>query len=146
MGLPERGDLLRALDEMLTNDERPALFLVAVHGLEGLALRHGEEAVAAMREIVGRLGRLTRSNDQLAVLSNGVFALAGPGIERTDTAVLIDRLRGVFALPVEVGEQLVSFPVTAGIAHHVDGIDSARLLAEAEADLDRRLRQRQRSS
>jgi GGDEF domain-containing protein len=141
-GLPGRSELVERLSAMLADDVSPALFAVAIHGYAELAESHTAEADAAMREVTARLGRLVRASDVLAVLSPGVFALAGPGVGHTDTAILIERVQGAFALPVQVGPEAVSFPVTAGIAHPSVGIDGDSLVAEAEADLHRRLEQR----
>jgi len=137
-GLPDRRELIATVDEMLTEVERPALFAVAVSGYGPLAEANPAEAEEAMREAARRLGRFVRANDLLAVLAPGVFALAGPGVEHTDVDVLLERVRGVFALPVELGDHVVSFPVTIGIAHPVAGVRAEDMVAEAEADLRRR--------
>ena len=92
-----------------------------------------------MREVGSRLSRLVRSNDVLAVLDPGVFALAGPGVEGEDAEVVLERIRGVFAMPVEVGDTMVSFPVTVGDAHFAPALGAADMVAAAEADLARRL-------
>lgn len=138
-GLPDRHELTASVAEMLAGKERPALFAVSVDGYGSLSDEGPAEAASALREVADRLHRLVRSNDVLGVLSPGVFALAGPGVERTDEAVLRERLRGVFALPVAVGDTVVSLPVTVGVAHHCAGVSAEGLVAEAEADLERRL-------
>lgn len=141
-GLPGRTELVERLAAMLAAGGQPALFAVAIHGYEALTDRHTADADAAIREVTERLGRIVRSSDLLALLSPGVFALAGPGVERTDTDVLFERVQGAFALPVQVGSDAVSFPVTAGIAHPGVGVGAEMLVAEAEADLRRRLDRR----
>ncbi len=138
-GLPDRDELTETLSEMLTERERPALFAVSIDGYLALAADHPIEAEVAMREIGSRLSRLVRANDMLAVLSSGVFALAGPGVETADNDVLLDRIRGVFALPVEIGGDAVSFPITVGIAASASGVGAADMILAAESDLQHQL-------
>ena len=138
-GLPDRAELVVTLEEMLAEDERPSLFVVAVTGFAELSAAGPVEAAAAMREVARLLGRLVRATDVLAVLGGGVFALASPGVEHSDLDVLLERVRGVFALPVQVGPHAVSLPVTVGTALPVAGSTAHSMIGEAEADLRRRL-------
>lgn len=137
-GLPDRITLTTTLTEMITKGEEPALFAVAMDGYDELAGQQPAGAEAAMREVGTRLSKLVRSNDVLAVLGPGLFALAGPGVEEADTEVVLDRIRGVFAMPVEVGGEVVSFPVTIGIAPYVHNASADEVVVVAEADLSRR--------
>jgi GGDEF domain-containing protein len=138
-GLPDRGELTETLSEMLKERERPALFAVSIDGFGGLAAQHPIDAEVAVREIGSRLSRLVRANDMLAVLSPGVFALAGPGVETADAEVLLDRIRGVFALPVEVGGDALSFPITVGVAPSHREVGAVEMIEAAESDLARQL-------
>lgn len=137
-GLPDRTMLTATLSEMISEGEKPALFAVAMDGYDELADQQPAGAEAAMREVGTRLSKLVRSNDVLAVLGAGLFALAGPGVEDADTEVVLDRIRGVFAMPVEVGGEVVSFPVTIGIAPYVHNSSADEVVVVAEADLSRR--------
>ena len=137
-GLPDRAKLIGTLAAMISEGEKPALFAVAMDGYAELADSHNAEAQAALREVGTRLSRLVRSNDVLAVLDRGVFALAGPGVEEADTEVVLDRIRGVFAMPLEIGGEVVSFPVTLGIAPFVDRASAEDMVSVAEADLSGR--------
>lgn len=138
-GLPDRRELTAALREMLGGNESPALFAVSVDGYSALVAERPAEADVAIREVVARLSRLVRADDVLAVLAPGVFALAGPGVEGGDTDVVVERIRGAFAMPVDVGGESVSFPVTVGVAHSADGAVATDMILAAEADLGRRL-------
>ena len=138
-GLPDRRELTAALREMLGGNEAPALFAVSVDGYRALVAERPAEADVAIREVVARLSRLVRADDVLAVLAPGVFALAGPGVEDGDTDVVVERIRGAFAMPVDVGGEAVSFPVTVGVAHPTDGAVATDMILAAEADLGRRL-------
>ena len=60
-------------------------------------------------------------------------------MEVEDTAVMLDRIRGAFAMPVEIGDDVVSFPVTVGVAHTAEGGAATDMILAAEADLRRRL-------
>ncbi|MGI9578091.1 MAG: GGDEF domain-containing protein [Microthrixaceae bacterium] len=137
-GLPDRTKLMETLVEMISEGEKPALFAVAMDGYDDLAAEQPAGAEAAMREVGNRLSKLVRSNDVLAVLGPGLFALAGPGVEEADAEVVLDRVRGVFAMPVEVGGEVVSFPVTVGIAPYVANTSADEVIVFAEADLSRR--------
>ncbi len=137
-GLPDRARLTDTLAEMISEGEKPALFAVSMDGYAALAEQQPAEAEAALREVGSRLSKLVRSNDVLAVLYSGVFALAGPGVEEADTEVVLDRIRGVFAMPLEIGGEVVSFPVTIGIAPFVDRASAEDMVSVAEADLSGR--------
>lgn len=138
-GLPGRGAVIERLDELLGGGRRPAVFAVAVSGFPELADRSPAAADSAARELAGRLSKLVRHSDLLAVLDPGVFALVSPGVEPTDGTILLERVQGAFALPVSIGEDAVSFPVTIGVAHGAHGNNADEVLSAAEADLRRRL-------
>jgi hypothetical protein len=78
----------------------------------------------------------------LAVLAPGIFVLVSPGVEPSDRPILLDRVQGAFALPVVVGGDSVSFPVTVGVAHGAHGMNAPGVLSDAESDLRRRLLER----
>lgn len=134
-GLPGRPVLLESLAEMIEAGESPGVFAISIDGFEDLPGNSGEAGARAMVELAGRLSRLVRSNDVLAVLAPGIFALAGAGVEQMDAAVVLERIRGVFAMPVEVGGHLVSLPVTMGVAHFGHSTSASGLLDSAERDL-----------
>jgi GGDEF domain-containing protein len=134
-GLPDRTNLTDTLAEMITDGERPALFAVSMDGYATLVDEQRGAAEAAMREVGSRLSRLVRANDLLAVLGPGRFALAGPGVEEADAEVVLDRIRGVFALPLEVGGDVVSFPVTVGTAAYQVGRSAQEMVTAAEEAL-----------
>ncbi len=140
-GLPDRRELVATLSEMLHEREHPTLFAVAIDGYRDLESTRGDDAKSALREVGSRLSLLVRSNDMLAVLSPGVFAFAGSGVEVTDTKVVLDRIRGVFAMPVDVGGDAVSFPITVGIAHSGPATTAGEMIDSAESDLRRQLGQ-----
>lgn len=134
-GLPDRPLLLENLAEMIAAGESPGVFAISIDGFEDLPGGEGNAGERAMAELAKRLSRLVRSNDLLAVLSPGVFALAGAGVAEIDAAVVRDRIRGVFAMPVEVGGELVSLPVTMGVAHSSEADSARELVTLAESDL-----------
>ena len=67
-----------------------------------------------------------------------MFALAGTGVEAGDADVVMDRVRGVFALPVEIGAEVFSLSINVGFAPAARGMNGAELVALAETDLLRR--------
>lgn len=120
---------------MIAAGESPGVFAISIDGFQDLPGSDVDAGERAMAELAGRLSRLVRSNDVLAVLSPGVFALAGAGVEQIDAAVVLERIRGVFAMPVEVEGELVSLPVTMGVAHSSEATSARELVALAERDL-----------
>lgn len=136
-GLPARGRLVSAIDEMITNGDEPSVFIVAVDGFEDTQLDDPDTATA-LREVASRLSRLVRSNDMLASPAPGVFALVGNGVESGDADVVMDRVRGVFAMPVEIGADVVSLAITVGFAPSARGLSGTELVQVAETDLRRR--------
>jgi GGDEF domain-containing protein len=138
-GLPGRDEVIDRLDELLGGGRRPAVFVVAIHGFPELTETERGVAEAVARELAGRLSLLVRHSDLLAVLSPGVFALVSAGVEPSDGTILLERVQGAFALPVVVGAETVSFPVTVGVAHGAHGMNAPGVLSDAESDLRRRL-------
>lgn len=134
-GLPDRPLLIENLAEMIAAGESPGVFAISIDGFADLPGSDVDAGEWAMAELAGRLSRLVRSNDVLAVLSPGIFALAGAGVEQIDAAVVLQRIRGVFAMPVEVDGELVSLPVTVGVAHYTEATSARELVALAELDL-----------
>lgn len=134
-GLPDRPVLLASLAEMIAAGDTPGVFAISIDGFEDLPGSGGDAGVRAMVELAGRLSRLVRSNDLLAVLAPGVFALAGAGVEQIDAAIVLERIRGVFAMPIEVEGESLSLPVTVGVAHFAEATSARELVALAERDL-----------
>jgi hypothetical protein len=137
--LPDRIQLVTAVDALLSEGDLPAIFTVAINGYSDV-LDDGPGASQALVEIADRLRMITRDDDVLALIAPGVFAFMGNAIEPVDASVIQQRLQGGFAMPVDLGDDVVSFPVTVGVAYAEHGITGARLLADAEADLRARMR------
>lgn len=134
-GLPDRPLLLENLDEMIAAGEAPGVFAIAIDGFDELPGEGVDAPERAMAELAGRLSRLVRSNDVLAVLAPGVFALAGAGVQQVAADVVLERIRGVFAMPVDLDGELVSLPVTVGVSHCAEGASARQLVDLAERDL-----------
>lgn len=131
--------LLESLGDMIGGGSVPAVFVVSADGFTELFEGRSATATAVMVELGGRLSRFVRSNDVLAVLGPGRFALGGSGVEEMDAAKVLERVRGIFAVPIEVDGEFVSLPITVGVAHGRGGTSAARLLATAESDLEAKL-------
>lgn len=140
-GLPSRETLVIELEKMSRGSSDAALLAVAIDGYSVLERDHGAGAEEAVREVARRLNRLVRAEDLLAVLSPGVFAVAGPGVRDDNVDVLLQRIRGAFAMPIEVGDGVVSLPVTVGVGYREPGGDGPSMLVAAELDLRHRLGQ-----
>ncbi len=143
-GLPDRSVLLEKLTEMIDSGESPGMFAISIDGFDDLP-RRGEAdggddvGMHAMTELAGRLSRLVRSNDILAVLAPGVFALAGAGVDQVEADAVLERVRGVFAMPVEVDGVMISLPVTVGVSHAEIAGSARELVDLAERDLQEKL-------
>jgi GGDEF domain-containing protein len=137
--LPDRIQLVTAVDALLSDGDLPAIFTVAINGYSDLLAKSGTSASQALIEIADRLRMITRDDDVLALIAPGVFAFMGNAIEPVDASVIQQRLQGGFAMPVDLGEEVVSFPVTVGVAYAESGITGSRLLADAEQDLRSRM-------
>lgn len=134
-GLPNRPGLVESLSEMISAGESPGVFAISIDGFDALSGADPHAGPRIMDELANRLTRLVRSNDVLAVLGPGVFALAGGGVEQMDAEVVLERIRGVFAMPVELDGELVSLPVTVGVAHCERASSPGQLVEQAEHDL-----------
>ncbi len=137
-GLPTRSRLVSAIDEMISEGDEPAVFVVSVNGFGTEDLESDPAIGRAFREVASRLSRLVRGDDVLASPSPGVFALAGSGIEAADTEILVERIRSAFALPTELGGDVVALSVTVGFTHADSNLDGLGLVEAAESDLTRR--------
>ncbi|MEZ5239128.1 MAG: GGDEF domain-containing protein [Microthrixaceae bacterium] len=142
IGLPDRSGLLAGLEELIAADASPVVFAISVDGFAEMLDGDGDPVDGLELELGARLSRLVRSNDVLASLGPGLFALGGGGIEEVDAAQLLDRVRGVFAVPIEVDGDFVSLPVTVGVAHFAPKMTGRALLEAAESDLAAKQRHR----
>ncbi len=137
--LPDRIQLVTAVDELVRDGDLPAIFTVAINGYRDLLAQNSASASDALIEIADRLRMITRDDDLLALIAPGVFAFMGNAIEPVDASVIQQRLQGGFAMPVDLGDEVVSFPVTVGVAYAQPGVSGSQLLADAEADLRSRM-------
>ncbi|MCB1270850.1 MAG: diguanylate cyclase [Microthrixaceae bacterium] len=139
LGLPDRHVLVASLEEMMDSGGEPVVFVMSVDGFDAMLDGREETTGALTRELGARLSRLVRSNDLLAVLDPGVFALAGVGIDQQDAAGMLERMRGVFAVPVELEGEFLSLSVTVGVSRSGRRTRGAALLEAAESDLASKL-------
>lgn len=147
---PDRSDVLDGLASLI-GDDRPdtggrpdlavAACVVAVDGHD--AMRELDEAGtdAAMGELSRRLDRLVRANDVLGRVGEDRLCL-GVRIAPGSAGVLVERVIGAAAMPIELGGDVVSLGVTVGVAFDEGAGPAAdragRLLAAAEHDVERR--------
>lgn len=161
MTLPDRDGVVDKLAAMLAarrrrvvptpgappSDRSSALLLIQVEGYHGLVGADPERREVVDGEITRRLDRLVRSTDVLGRTAGDRFVLAADGVAPSAVGVLVDRLRSAFAMPVPVGEGLVSFPVKVAIelAGPLDRVadpagHAAAMVERAEAELERQAR------
>lgn len=158
MASPDRAAVIEGLARLIGDgrprldrggETRAAACVIAVEGHAELDQLDPEGTEAAMEEIVGRLDGLVRTNDALGRIAPDRIVL-GVNIAPGVAGVLVDRIAGAAALPIEVAGQVLSLEVTVGIAFDSDdhGLSLRRaevLLDGAETEVDR-LRSRRRSS
>ncbi len=162
MGLPGRDILTERLDQLiatwtdaagrrlpvgrgstyLPEPAPPAIYAIGVDSYAHLAEVDEDLARDAMSEVTRRLDRLVRSSDVLGVLAPGRFGLAAASVAPSTAGVIMERMTGAVAMPLDLGGETVSLSVTIGVAFAFDGATAAELVAAAEADLDRPTRGR----
>ncbi len=113
----------------------PATVVVArvndVASLEDSA--SGSEAV--LSSVRARLQQLVRSSDVLVELDPGEFVMAVASASPGAGAALVDRARGVAALPIEVDGATLSLRVDVGVAVFDGALDDADVVIDsARAD------------
>jgi len=157
MGLPGRETLTERLDQLidawssasgrwtpaaggtphLTEPSPPAVYVIGVDGFDSLDARGPDASGDAMRELTRRLDRLVRSSDVLGRLAPDRFALAVAAVAPSAAGVIMERIAGAVAMPLDVGDDAWSLSVTIGVSFGIDGVRAAEMLRTAELDLER---------
>lgn len=157
MGLPGRDTLTERLDQLieawanaagqrtpassgpafLPEPTPPAVYVVGVDSYDELAAVDGAACAAAMGEVTRRLDRLVRSSDVLGLLQPGRFALAAASVAPSTAGVIMERIAGAVAMPLDLGAETLSLSVSIGVAFAFDGATATHMLSAAEADLQR---------
>ena len=162
MGLPGRDNLTERLDHLiatwtdaagrrqpgapgaahLPEPAPPAIYAIGVDSYDELAASDDALARYAMAEVTRRLDRLVRSSDVLGVLAPGRFGLAAASVAPSTAGVIMERMTGAVAMPLDLASETVSLSVTIGVAFAFAGASADELVAAAETDLDRPTRGR----
>lgn len=157
MGLPGRDTLTERLDQLiaawsdaagqrppvsssaafLPEPAPPAVYVIGVDSYEELARSDASSCEDAMADVTRRLDRLVRSSDVLGVLCPGRFALAASSVAPSTAGVIMERMAGAVAMPLDLGGQTLSLSISIGVAFAFDGATAAHMIAAAEADLAR---------
>lgn len=159
MGLPDRNEVAGHLDRMLerwnassaasmSNSEirerfkpepkPPAVYSIGLLGHDELYSMDAAGTDQALVEIKRRLDRLVRADDILGQVSDGQFLLAASAVAPSTAGVIMERVTGAVAMPLEIGGQPVSLAVEIGLAFAFDGASSESMIAAAEKDRQRR--------
>ncbi|MGB3410032.1 MAG: diguanylate cyclase [Microthrixaceae bacterium] len=159
MGLPDRNEVIGHLDRMLerwnangvvgdtgggTTDrfrpepKPPAVYSIGLLGHDELYSMDAEGTDLALIEITRRLDRLVRSDDLLGQVSPDQFLLAAASVAPSTAGVIMERVSGAVAMPLDIGGQPVSLSVEIGLAFAFDGASSESMIAAAEKDRTRR--------
>lgn len=159
MGLPDRNQVVWHLDKMLerwnadgvvadsgngTTDrfrpepKPPAVYSIGLVGHDELYSIDAEGTDLALIEITRRLDRLVRADDLLGRVSPDQFLLAAASVAPSTAGVIMERVSGAVAMPIDIGGQPVSLAVEIGLAFAFDGASSESMIAAAEKDRARR--------
>lgn len=116
---------------VLAASDSPATVVVArVHDVESLDVSAaGREA--ALSSVRSRLQQLVRSTDVLVELEPGEFVLVVASASSGAGAALVDRARGVAALPIEVDGAALSLRVDVGVAVFDGALDAPDAVLDA---------------
>lgn len=157
MGLPGRETLTQRLDQLIeawrdapgprsmtsigsvhmTEPSPPAVYVIGIDSYDELARTDPAGTGAAMSEVTRRLDQLIRTSDFLGLLEPGRFALATASVAPSTAGVIMERLTGAVAMPLDVGDQLLSLSVSIGVAFAFDGTSAEAMLTAAEQDQQR---------
>jgi GGDEF domain-containing protein len=154
MGLPGRDTLTERLQQLIADwrdapgprpvgapasvhmvePSPPAVYVIGIDSYEELARTEPEGIDEAMGEVTHRLDRLVRSSDVLGLLQPGRFALATASVAPSTAGVIMERMTGAVAMPLELGGQPLSLSVSIGVAFAFDGTSAEAMLLAAEQD------------
>lgn len=155
MSLPDRRVVVERLDQMIesttaaldaaprwpdspeVSPRYPALYLVGIQDHEDLRSIDAAGCDQAMREVSRRLDRLVRGSDVLGYTAAGTFALAAGSVTPESAGALVERIEGAAALPVAIGDDVVSLHAVVALAFAGGDVSGERLMQDAERDLER---------
>lgn len=159
MGLPDRDEVAGHLDKMLEHwnadgvkgrsrigssdrfrpePKPPAVYSIGLLGHAELHSLDAEGTALALLEITRRLDRLVRADDVLGQASPDQFLLATAAVAPSTAGVIMERVAGAVAMPLDIGGQPVSLSVEIGLAFAFDGASPETMIAAAEKDMARR--------
>ena len=131
-------DARRVVAEMLASlavAGTPATVVVArVHDVASLEAS-GVGATATLTSVRSRLQQLVRSSDVLVEFDPGEFVMVAASASSAAGTALVDRARGVAALPVELDGETLSLRVDVGVAVYDGALDDPDVVVDsARAD------------
>ncbi|HTO01992.1 MAG TPA: diguanylate cyclase [Microthrixaceae bacterium] len=153
MELPDRNEVIGYLDRMLESwnaksvagsdsyapePKPPAVYCIGLLGHGELSSLDAEGMERALVEITRRLDRLVRADDVLGKASPDQFLLATAAVAPSTAGVIMERVTGAVAMPLDIGGQPVSLSVGIGLAFAFDGASSEAMIAAAEKDMAHR--------
>lgn len=123
----------------LPEPKPPAIYAVGIVDYRHLVELDGEGMDKAIGEIAWRLDKLVRSGDLLGMVAPDTFVLAASSIAPSAAGVVMERIAGAVAMPLEIGGGPVSLRVAIGLAFAFDGASPELMLQAAERDMARSL-------
>jgi GGDEF domain-containing protein len=93
------------------------------------------DAAIVDREVAGRLAASCRSNDVIALVGNGTFAVLLADIDRRTAFDVAKRLRSQVSQPVDTESGLAEITLSVGLAHESGLVDPLELFGSARAAL-----------
>lgn len=123
----------------LPEPKPPAVYAIGVVDYARLAITDPQGVGAAVDEIAWRLDKLVRSGDVLGIIVPNTFVLATAAMAPSSAGVVMERITGAFAMPLDIGGETVSLRAAIGLAFAFDGASPESMLAAAERDMQRSL-------
>jgi GGDEF domain-containing protein len=127
----------RGVDAASASPERaPALLLIQIEDHGALADVESHRADELGTEINSRLDDLVRSGDHLVRLAPDRYGLLAAQVDPSDAGSLADRVRGALAMPLEIGDEVVSLRASVAVAFAQFAIDAEAVVVAAEQQLE----------
>lgn len=123
----------------LPEPKPPAAYAIGIVDYRRLVELDEEGMDKAIDEITWRLDKLVRSGDVLGMIAPDTFLLGTASMAPSSAGVVMERISGAVAMPLEINGDAVSLRVAIGLAFAFDGASPEAMLSAAERDLQRSL-------
>lgn len=123
----------------LPEPKPPAVYTIGIVDYERLVNLDRAGMEQAVEEIAWRLDKLVRSGDVLGLIVPNTFVLATAAMAPSSAGVVMERIAGAIAMPLDIAGDAVSLRAAIGLAFAFDGASAEAMLSAAERDMQRSL-------